>query len=453
MDYADFVKTKERKTFDVGFASSKLHSQLFPFQDFATKWAIQKGRAALFEDCGLGKTFQQLEWAYKYEQEYKKPVLIFAPLAVSSQTRKEGAHFGYDVSIVRNQDQVKDKGLYITNYEMMEHFDPSKFGGIVLDESSILKNFTGKYRKALTEFSHQIQYRLACTATPAPNDLIEIVNHAVFLSVMNGKEIIACYFIQDGNTTHQWRLKGHASNDFWAWVSTWAMAVRKPSDLGFDDSGYVLPELIINNHTVDGHIQDGLLFPIEAVSLLDQRKAKRESLIDRVGMAADIANNSGDSCVVWCYLNDESRALKLAIPDAIEVTGGDTAEQKEDALMGFADGRYRVIITKPSIAGFGMNWQHCNHQVFVGVDHSFEKFYQAVRRCWRFGQTRDVTIDIIAAETESRIVANIERKQRQSDSMMQNIIGHMNKQYNIGKYQESIHNTNSAELPAFLKGV
>lgn len=452
MNYSDFIKTKQKTVYNCGFNPEKVHSQLFPFQEFATKWAIEKGRASLFEDCGLGKTFQQLEWAYQYEQREKKPIIIFAPLAVSAQTKKEGAHFGYDVEIVRNQDQVKDRGLYITNYEMMEHFNPNKFCGIVLDESSILKNFTGKYRKCLTEFSHEIQYRLACTATPAPNDLIEIVNHAVFLSAMGGKEIIACYFIQDGNTTHKWRLKGHAAHDFWAWVSTWALAIRHPSDVGFNDDGYVLPELIINNHTVGGHIQDGLLFPVEAVSLEDQRKAKRESLHDRVKIAADIANYSGESCVVWCYLNDESKALKNAIPDAVEITGGDTPEKKEDALSGFADGRYRVIITKPSIAGFGMNWQHCNHQVFVGVDHSFEKFYQAVRRCWRFGQKRNVTIDIVAAETESRIVQNIERKQRQSNEMMQNIIKNMNSQFVIGKNQELSHNTNGAELPAFAKG-
>lgn len=450
-DYARFLESKRPKPTHIGFTTDSIESHgLMPFQEHIVMESLQRGRSLIAADCGLGKTPMQLVWGNEMRQHTGKDVLILAPLAVAQQTRREGEKFDIPVTVCRKQDDIKE-GINVTNYEMMKHFDPSQFGALVLDESSILKSYGGKMRAEITEFGNEIKYRLCCTATPAPNDLIEIINHAEFLSVMGGKEIIATYFIQDGNTTHKWRLKGHAKHDFWAWIATWATAVRKPSDLGFDDGDFNLPELHTVQHTVDGHVNEGWLLPMEAQTIEEQRQARRESMPQRVEAASAIANAATDAVIVWCDLNLESDALHRAIPDSVEVKGSDSIDHKVDALDGFVTGRYRVLVSKPSICGFGLNMQHCNKIVFVGLSHSYERYYQAVRRCWRFGQKRPVTAHIICAETEGAVLANIERKERESGEMMKQILTHMNHNFKLGRTREAEYESPRVELPSWIK--
>jgi DNA modification methylase len=421
--YEDFLETKriyiEPSGFDVN--PDELNPMLFPFQRDIVRWALARGKAALFEDCGLGKTPQQLDWAHQVVTYTGKPVLILAPLSVANQTQKEGDKFGIPVTVCETQDDVI-RGINITNYEKLHHFKPGGWGGIVLDESSILKGYDGKTRKALNKFARKIPYRLCCTATPAPNDLVELINHAEFLDIMSEKELKALYFTQDGNSTHLWRLKGHAKNDFWKWMAEWSVAIRKPSDLGYDDDGFILPDLKMHSLTVDGAVPDGWLIPVEARTLSERRAARRASLEDRVKIAADMVNSSDEAWLIWCDLNKESDALRKAIPDAVEVAGRHTNEYKKDAMMGFSEGRHRVIVTKPSIAGFGMNWQHCHNMAFVGLSDSYEQQYQAIRRCWRFGQTEPVNVHVITATTEGAVVKNIERKEKQANMMFDEIV-------------------------------
>jgi DNA modification methylase len=420
-EYAEFLNSKQKFSLPTGFTEvPELNPMLFDFQRDIVAWALQRGRAAVFADCGTGKTPIQLSWANHVPGD----VLILAPLAVSAQTVREGAKFGYPVNYCRSQDGM-EPGINITNYEMMDHFDPNQWGGIVVDESSILKGFDGSTRKAITEFASHIPFRLACTATPAPNDLIELTNHAEFLDIMSGKEIIALFFTQDGNTTHKWRLKGHAQNDFWQWMASWSVALRKPSDLGYDDRDFILPPLHIHQTTVDVDVSSEFLFPMEALTLQERQAARRDSIDDRVNVCADLVNGNDRPWIVWCNLNNESAALGNAIPDAVEVSGADTREFKEKALLDFIEGKVRVIVTKPRIAGFGMNLQHCADVAFVGLSDSYEQYYQAMRRCWRFGQKKPVNVYVITAETEGAVVANIRRKEILAAETMENIVKHM----------------------------
>lgn len=425
-DYQSFLASKRVTIAPSGFEveTADTHSMLFPFQQAIVRWALHRGRAAIFADCGLGKTPMQLAWASHVHRHTGRDVLILAPLAVARQTQREGDKFAVPVTVCRTQADVRP-GVNIANYEMLPHFDREAFGGLVLDESSILKAFDGTTRKAITEFGRVIPFRLACTATPAPNDLIELTNHAEFLDVMSGKEIIALFFTQDGNTTHAWRLKGHAREDFWRWMALWSVAVRKPSDLGFSDEGFVLPSLRHYQHEVESAPLDGHLFATEAQTLQERREARRLSLADRVALAAALVNASDEPWVVWCNLNAESEALAKAIPDAIEVTGSDSPEHKEAALLGFSRGEHRVVVSKPTIAGFGLNWQHCARMVFVGLSDSYEQLYQATRRCWRFGQTRPVDVHLVTAESEGAVVKNIQRKEQQAEEMFASIVSHM----------------------------
>lgn len=426
-DYNQFLETKRIKVNTAGFTveADSLNPMLFPFQRDIVKWALQRGRAALFEDCGLGKTPQQLEWAHQVHRHTGGNVLIFAPLAVATQTKREGEKFGIKVNICVKQDDIRP-GVNITNYEKLHHFSPDGLSGIVLDESSILKGYDGATRKALNDFAAVVPYRLACTATPAPNDLIELTNHAEFLGIMSGKEIIALYFTQDGNTTHHWRLKGHAREEFWKWMAQWSVAIRRPSDLGYEDDGFLLPALHMHEQVVKGAATDGYLFAVEAQTLQERREARRSSLSERVAAAAALANGNDESWLIWCDLNAESEALTAAIPGAVEVAGRHSEEHKIDAMTGFADGRYRVLVTKPTIAGFGMNWQHCRNMAFVGLSDSYEQQYQAIRRCWRFGQTQPVNVHVVTADTEGAVVANIKRKEEQATAMFENIVKHVN---------------------------
>lgn len=425
--YADFLSGKrllaEPAGFDVDRAT--LNAALFPFQQDIVEWALHRGRAALFADCGLGKTPMQLEWARQVVSHMNGDVLVVAPLAVSKQTAREGQKFDIDVTIARSQGDVCD-GINVTNYEMLHRFDAERFAGIVLDESSILKAYDGKTRRLIQEFAQEIPFRLACTATPAPNDHAELANHAEFLDVMSGREMLALFFTQDGNTTHKWRLKGHAQTAFWRWLASWAVAIRQPSDSGYPNESFVLPELRIHSLTVPSPATErGQMFETEALTLQERQAARKASTPDRVALTAERVNASDEAWIVWCNLNAESEALAKAIPGAVEVRGSDTAESKERAMLGFTNGEIRVLVTKPSIAGFGMNWQHCANVAFVGLSDSYEQYYQAVRRSWRFGQTRPVDVYVVTSEAEGAVVRNIERKEHQAALMMEQIVEHM----------------------------
>lgn len=369
-----------------------LHERLYPFQREIVSRALEIGSPALFEDCGMGKTIQELEWARWVNRDTAMPVLILTPLAVGPQMVAEAEVIGVDARLMRRgSDDVGEVG--IANYEMLGHFDPARFGGLVLDESSILKAQRGATRTAIIDFASRIPYRMAATATPAPNDLIEILNHAAYLGVMSVEEALGLWFVHDGNDTSKWRLKGHAVADFWRWCATWAIVARSPGDIGLPQPGYDLPALRYVDHEVDytGGSPDGMLFDMVA-GISDLRRVRRATVDVRSSECAAIVNASDEPWVVWCELNSESAALAAAIPDAVEVRGSETVEAKTRKLTDFADGRVRVIVTKPSIAGHGLNWQHCSRMAFVGPSYSYESHYQAVRRCWRYGQTAEVEV-------------------------------------------------------------
>jgi len=408
-DYAAFVESKSASTTFEGIDDDDMAPHLFPHQRDLARWALRKGRAAIFADTGLGKTAMQIEWARHVARRGR--VLILAPLAVAPQTVAEAKRFGVDIAY--RQTDAGDL-ITITNYERLSAFDPADFSGVVLDESSILKAFDGKTRNAIIGRFASTPFRLAATATPAPNDFTELGNHSEFLGIKTRTEMLAEYFVHDGGDTSEWRLKGHAERDFWRWLATWGAVVRKPSDLGYDDGAYALPPMKFFEHVipVDNTLAHaaGMLFAAPAVSLQEQRGTRRATVGKRVEVAARIASEPGP-CLIWCELNDESKALTQAIGGSVEVKGADDQETKMTSLAQFASGETRVLITKPSIAGFGLNWQHCSRVVFVGASHSYEQTYQAIRRCWRFGQTKPVDVHIIRAETEQLVIDNYRRKE------------------------------------------
>lgn len=413
MDYAAYVSQKLTRVPPTGIAEGfSVPVSLFPHQSALTAWAIRRGRAAIFADTGLGKSRMQLAWADAVYRHTKRPVLILAPLAVAAQTVAEGTDIGINVRHVRDGAEV-DHGISITNYDRLHRFDPERFGAVVLDESSCIKHHDAKTLRTLLDAFRDTPFKLCATATPAPNDWTELGTHAEFLGICTRQEMLAEFFTHDGGDTSVWRLKGHARQIFWRWVCSWGALVRRPSDLGFDDSAYLLPPLHLHEHTVETETaHSGMLFAVEAQTLSERRAARRESISDRVADCASIVNADRQPWVVWCDLNAEGDALRAAIPDAVEIRGADDADEKERRLADFAAGRIRVLVTKPSIAGFGLNWQHCARMAFVGVTDSFESYYQAVRRCWRFGQKRDVHVHVFASSAEGAIVANLKRKER-----------------------------------------
>lgn len=422
MTYTDFLKGKHFAVPDSGFSvSGTLNQMLFEWQNDVDRWALKKGKCALFEDCGLGKTPQQLVWAQEVCKHTGGNVLIIAPLAVAAQTQKEGVKFGVDVTVCRSQKDIK-RGINVTNYEMLDHFKPTDFVGVVLDESSILKHHNSKTREVLTQGFKNTPYRLCCTATPAPNDFVELGNHAEFLGIMSRTEMLATFFVHDGGDTSKWRLKGHAESKFFEWVASWACCMTSPADLGCEKTGYDLPQLNITEHIVksdDLCNEDGqeMFFASTSQSLMERRQARRSSLEDRCKLAADIANSTADQVIVWCDLNDESAMLAKLINGAVEVKGSDSNEHKTNSMMGFSDGSVKCLVSKPSIAGWGMNWQNCHEMIFVGLSDSFESYYQAVRRCWRFGQTNETNVHIVISDAEGAVKANIERKQADAQRM------------------------------------
>lgn len=422
MNYESFLAEKAITAPVVGLTEiPDLSPHLFPFQRDIVTWALKRGRAAIFADCGMGKTLMQLEWA----RHIPGDVLILAPLAVAKQTVHEGEKFGITVRYCRSQAQVQP-GITIANYEMLEHFDPEKFTGIVLDESSILKSYDGKTRTLIINSFERTPFRLACTATPAPNDYMELGNHSEFLSIMSRVEMLSMFFVHDGGETQVWRLKGHAQDDFWRWLASWSVMIRKPSDLGYPDDGFALPECVMHEHVLRlERATAGQLFPMEAITLQERIGARRDSITERVAECSALVNASNEPWVIWCNLNTESAALTKAIPDAVEVKGSDSVEHKERALTAFSEGTARVIVTKPSIAGFGLNWQHCANVAFVGLSDSWEQFYQAVRRCWRFGQENTVNVHLIVSDAEGAVLKNIKEKERAAGEMAANIVEHM----------------------------
>lgn len=419
MTYDNFLESKASAVPCCGFSVNKdeLRSCLFEWQKDIVCWALKKGKAALFEDCGLGKTIQQLEWCRIVSTKTGKPCLILAPFAVSRQTKNEGNKFGYEVNICREQNQIKP-GINITNYEILDHFDLSEFSGIVLDESSILKHYSSKMRTQIINNCENVRYKLSCTATPAPNDYMELGNQAEFLGVMKRSEMLATFFVHDGGQTSKWRLKGHAEHDFWQWLAGWAVVLTTPADLGYKADRYVLPKLNIEYVTVPSTL------PI-ASTLSERRTARRASLKQRCNAAAQIIEQDRDSqWLVWCDLNDEADYLKTQIPVSKEVRGSDIAVKKENTLSAFTIGFCRKLITKPSIAGFGLNWQSCHNMIFVGLSDSYEMMYQAIRRCWRFGQQSAVNVYIVTSEAEGAVRENIQRKEKQCQTMINEMISH-----------------------------
>ncbi len=427
MTYDEFLHSKVQVAPVSGFEKSKdeMNPNMFEWQKDITRWALRKGRAALFEDCGNGKTIQQLEFASSVSERTGMPVLIVAPLTVGEQTRREAAKFGYTATLCRTQKDVRP-GINITNYEMLDHFDADAFGGVVLDESSILKNCMGKVRTQIIEMFQNVQYRLSCTATPSPNDYMELGNQVEFLGIMSRTEMLASYFTHDGSNTSQWRLKGHAEDRFWEWVATWAVVLTCPGDLGYPNDGYILPELVMHEHLVEVSMSmDDGLFGWVAQTLTERRDARRMSLRQRCEKAAElVAADPDEQWVIWCDLNDESDLLTNLIPGAVEVCGSDKPDDKAKCLRGFTDGSFRYLVTKPSIAGFGMNWQQCHNMIFVGLSDSYEAMYQAIRRCYRFGQERPVHVHIITSAAEGAVKGNVERKEAQAEFMKKKMVEH-----------------------------
>lgn len=418
--YQEFLDRKAIAAPGRGITRVKgLSSELFDFQKRIVDWALSKGRAAIFADCGLGKTFMQLEWA----RHVPGDVLILTPLAVAQQTAAEARRFGISAAVSR--DGKKGAPITITNYQQLHKFDLSEYSGIVLDESSILKSYDGKTRTAIIEASLELPFRLACTATPAPNDHMELGNHAEFLGAMSRAEMLATFFVHDGGETSKWRLKGHAQDDFWRWVSTWGVAIKTPADLGYPAKGFDLPECNIIEHIAESSFeQDGVLFPT-ALSLTDLRAARKASLESRAQIISDLVNDSDEQWLVWCDLNAEGDALSTFIHGAVQVSGSDKDEVKAERMMAFSRGEIRVLVTKPQIAGFGMNWQNCHNMAFAGLTHSYERFYQAVRRSWRFGQDKPVNVHIALSEQELPVLASIRRKERDAEIMASSMVEHM----------------------------
>lgn len=417
-NYLNFLENKKFVLESTGFDVDRdsLNHNLFDFQKDIVRWALAKGRSAVFASCGLGKTLIQLEWANQIYKRHGGQILILAPLAVSTQTVREGIKFGIDVNICESQNDVKP-GINITNYEKLDKFIAKEFIAVVLDESSILKSFTGKVRNSIIENFSEVPYKLACTATPAPNDYMELGNHSEFLGVMTRAEMLAMFFVHDGGQTSKWRLKGHAQDVFWQWMASWAVVIDNPINLGYQTEDYDLPDLHIHEIIVDGDE------PIsETLTLTERRNARRDSLELRCQKAADIINNSDEQFIVWCDLNAEQDKLAEVINDNVSVQGSTSNKLKIQREEAWRNNEAQTLISKPLVYGYGMNWQHCHNIIFTGLSDSYEQYYQALRRCWRFGQEEDVNVYIIISAKEGCVKENIERKEADFLNMQQEMI-------------------------------
>ena len=466
MSYEDFLANKSFQPLSYGFEVPEewLNGNAKGHQKLGIEWALKRGRAALFFDTGLGKSLCLLNFAYAVTKKTGMPVIVLAPLAVGASLIKESEKFGFDHSdvsfkIAKTQDDVEEdsEGVYITNYEKLEHFNPDSFSGVVLDESSILKGMFGRVREYITQQFKDTPYKLSLSATPSPNDYTELGTQSEFLGVMTQMEMLSMFFINDTANTGDWRLKHHAEDKFWEWMATWCIVLRKPSDLGFDDTGYDLPpvkyeEIIVPSKGLDG------LFVEQAQTLSERLKARKESLEERVKATINWVESQpeDESTLIWCDFNNESDMLKKGISGAVEVKGADKPEYKEEKLLGFADGDVRRLVTKSSIAGMGLNYQVCNRMIFCGVSDSFERLYQAIRRCQRFGQNREVTVVLVSSEAEGAVMENIKRKQKQHDEMSERMVKHMRtltlKQISSAKATKTDYNPSvEMKTPEWLK--
>lgn len=454
MSYAEFLDRKVSTGSMSGFSPVYMPPTLYDFQAALTDWAVRKGRAAIFADCGLGKTIMELVWAENVVRHTRRPVLILTPLAVTTQMQREAQKFGIPAEVSR--DGIAHSAITITNYERLHLFSANDFAGVVCDESSILKSFTGARRGEITVFMRKVPYRLLATATAAPNDYIELGTSSEALGYLGHMDMLNRFFKNDLNNSAQgrmrgevikWRLKGHAEQPFWRWVCSWARALRKPSDIGFDDERFLLPPLVEREHLVEaGSIPEGMLFALPAAGLKEQREERRRTIQERCERVASLVNGTGKPALVWCHLNEEGDLLERLIPDAVQVAGKDSDDVKESRLMDFADGRARVLVTKPKIGAWGLNFQHCAHVTFF-PSHSFEQYYQGVRRSWRFGQTQPVTVDIVTTEGERGVLRNLQRKAAQADKMFSSLVAEMNAALAIAK---AARFNVQEEIPAWL---
>jgi len=427
MTYEEFIETKKLLVPLSGFEPKPINPVLFEFQQAIVRWGLRKGKFAAFEDCGLGKSLQEWEFAKQCSAHSDMPSILFAPLSVGAQMINECARFGYSINPCRSRNDVRS-GINVANYEILDKFSPEDFGTIVLDESSILKGGSlGKTANELVDFASTIPYRMAATATPSPNDLIELCFHAEFLGIMKESEIKALFFTQDGNSSNKFRLKRNAHQAFYKWLSSWAVALRKPSDLGYSDEGFILPELRIHEIVIDSSEQfaNGMLFAIEAHGISEQRAARRNSLVDRVNATAGLVNDDDDQWLVWCGLNDEGDALEKEIDDCVQVSGKDSPDHKVNAMLGFQNGTIENVVSKPSMWGFGMNFQNSHKAIFCGLGNSFEEYYQALKRQHRFGQVHPVDAYVIVTPEDGRVVENIRRKWQQNDKLFDELVKHM----------------------------
>jgi hypothetical protein len=455
MRYNTFLDSKSQSGLDSGFDPIDIPACLFDFQQLLVEWSLRRGRSAVFADCGLGKTPIQLVWADNVVRHTNKPVLILTPLAVSAQTVREGEKFG--IECVRSSEGKIPKGarIVVTNYERLHYFDPSDYAGAVCDESSILKNFDGKTKAAVTEFMRTLPYRLLCTATAAPNDYIELGTSSEALGELGFMDMIGRFFKKAETTLSRreelragkYRFRGHAEQHFWRWVCSWARAVRKPSDMGCDNGQFVLPPLHTNQHTITARtVRPGWLFDLPAMNLQEQREERRRTLPERCEQVAALVSDTNKPAVCWCHLNDEGDTLERMIPGAVQVSGSDSDEKKEESFCAFQDGDIRVLVTKPKIGGFGLNWQHCSHQTFF-PSHSFEQWYQAIRRSWRFGQKNPVTIDVVTSEGEAAVLGNLQRKARAAEIMFGHLVEMMHNELGVKKHNPY---TTKEEVPSWL---
>jgi hypothetical protein len=476
VSYEEFLERKLHTGADHGFEPVFMPDQLFDFQQALVQWAVRKGRAAIFADCGLGKTAMQLTWAQNVAQHTDRPVLILTPLAVAAQTIREGEKFGIECH--RSSDGSVPGRIVITNYDRLHLFDPADFGAVVCDESSILKSFNGSTRKAITRFMSKMPYRLLCTATAAPNDYTELGNSSEALGELSYSDMLRRFFAQlddkgqkreerlqksaeamvEANANYykklafrvsqtigQWRLKHHARDHFWQWVASWARACRKPSDLGFSDDKFVLPLLTENDHVIAAPPAEGMLFSIPAFGLGEEREERKRTIQERCEYAARLVDHD-QPAVIWCHTNAEGDLLEQLIPDAAQVAGRTPDERKVELYEAFGSGRQRVLVIKPKIGAWGLNWQHCAH-VVTFASHSYEQHYQSVRRCWRFGQKRPVTVDVIATEGEARVLANMRSKAERASAMFEQLVAQMNDATTIKR--TNLY-TNNAKVPQWL---
>ena len=458
-EYADFLESKSQLgTFD-GFKPTFTPDFLYDFQEMLVDWSVRKGKAAIFADCGMGKTPMQLVWAQNVVEKTGGRVLIVTPLAVSAQTGREAEKFQIDAWVSRDGKWPLNKKIIITNYERLHYFDRNDFVGMVCDESSILKNFSGKRKHEITQFMTKLPYRLLCTATAAPNDYVELATSSEALGELGYSDVLERFFkntqnicntaarwVAHGGPMPQWVFKKHAEHPFWQWMCSWARAIRKPSDMGYDDSLFTLPELIENQILIDNlEPPPGMFFAPTAITLHEQRDERRRTIQQRCEKVAELVNHD-KSVIAWCHLNAEGDLLEELIPDAVQISGSDSDDKKEETFTAFTNGDLRALVTKPKIGAFGMNWQHCSHMTFF-PSHSYEQYYQAVRRCWRYGQTESVTVDVVTTPGEETVLKNLQRKANQADKMFTLLVQYMTDELQIERENPY---TTLEEIPSWL---